>query len=77
MTGWIVPAATLAGAATLTYLMCVRPMRRSRGCARGCGSIAANQAASEAEMAAEIEAARKQLAALRADAASRSLATER
>lgn len=61
----LLPALTLVAAIALTYLFCIRPMRRGR-CAMTPPSGPA-PTAEQHRLQAEIEAARAQLAALRAD----------
>ena len=68
MTEWVLPAATLVAAIGLTYVFCVRPMRAGR-CAMTSQAPPDRTGDLDRREAAEIEAARAQLAALRASVA--------
>lgn len=69
MTEWVLPAATLVAAIGLTYVFCVRPMRASRCAMTSQAAPGATGDADRQREKAEIEAARAQLAALRASIA--------
>lgn len=62
MSGWLLPVAVLVTSVALTYLFCLRPMRRGR-----CGSAPSRQTADADQLDADLARARIQLDRLRAD----------